>query len=127
MPTTSQPAPLAIIRLALVTGVVGLGAVVAMLHRPPMMDPSSVDAKLLGFALAGSALAGIGVALLLRRRIAVEPDAARRNSFLIASWAAGEAPGLFGGVVFMLTGQWIWFAIGLLAMLIAMLLSPMRD
>lgn len=127
MPTTSQSAPLAIIRLALVAGVVGLGAVVAMLHRPPTMDPSSMDAKLIGYAAAAFALGGIAVALLLRGRMAAEPNAARRNGLLIATWAAGEAPGLFGGVAFMLTGQWIWFAIGLLAMVITMLLSPIRD
>jgi hypothetical protein len=127
MPTTSRPAPLAIIRLALVGSVVSLGAVVALLHRPPTMNPSSIEARLIGYALAASALGAVVVALLLRGRVAVEPNEAKRQSLLIATWAAGEAPGLLGGVAFMLTGQWIWFAIGLLAMLIAMLLSPIRD
>jgi carbon monoxide dehydrogenase subunit G len=119
--------PMVIIRLALVVGVLMFGGVVALVHRPPVFSPSSIAATIFGYVETAGALGALALSLVMRRRVAAETDQAKRRGLLITSWAIAETPGLLGGVAFMLTGQWQWFAMGALAMGIAMLLSPIRS
>ena len=62
--------------------------------------------------------------LAMRGRVARAPDGLERNSGLIQLWAIGEAPALFGGVLFLLTNEPQWYGLGLLVMLTTFVLTP---
>jgi hypothetical protein len=124
MPPTTQVAPLALIRFALMASVVMFGVAIAVTHRPPILDPASKQAAILGYAVIAYAFASILVAFVRRGRIAGEANEPRRRGLLIMSWAISESAGLLGGVAYMLTGQWPSYAIGLAATLVGMMLSP---
>ena len=113
--TTLQPVQ--VIRLGLIGGVVMFGVVILFVHRQPGWTPATLPPAF-GYALVAYALATILIAMLMQRRVASEPDQARRMSLLLAGWSAGEAAGLFGGVIFFLTGEGLCYVIGLMAMAI---------
>jgi hypothetical protein len=81
---------------------------------------------ILGYVLIALAVSSIGFAVIMRGRIARESNAARQGQLLITTWAVAEAPALFGGVLTLLTGDWSCYFIGLVAMLVGMLLTPVR-
>lgn len=126
MALAKAPAPpIQLIRLALVAGVLLFGAVIVIVQRQPGWTPSSLPSAL-GFGLLAYALFAIAIISVMRRRIARESDPQRRGSLVLAASAVGEAAGLFGGVLFLLTGQSQWYLIGLAAMAISFALLGVR-
>jgi hypothetical protein len=126
MATNALIAPLVLIRLALAGGVFLFGAVGWFVHhRPGWTSAPSLPAAIryLQVALAVSA---VFAALVLRGRVANEPDPAKQNSLLITGWAIGESAALLGGVIFFLTPEWQWYALGLVAMFASFRLLPIR-
>lgn len=117
MPAANQRAlALQLIRLSLMAGVLIFGAVDLIVHRQPSWKPEALP-PVIGYALVAVAIVAVSIAVLLRGRLGREADPERRSALLIMGWAAGEGAGLFGAVIFFLTGQAQWYLFGLLAML----------
>jgi len=123
-PENPRPQPLQQIRLSLLAGVLLFGAVILFVHRQPNWKPGALAPAII-YALVACAILAVSIAAGLKGRVERERDPQRRAPLLIAGWAAGEAAALFGAVIFYITGQGQWYALGLLAMVISLAaLSP---
>lgn len=120
-PANPRVQPLQLIRLSLLAGVLMFGAVTLIVHRQPNWKPAVLPPAL-GYALVALAIVAVSIAVLLKGRLGGEADPERRGALLIVGWAVGEAAGLFGAVIFFLTGQGQWYLFGLLAMLCTLVL-----
>ncbi|HEV2146219.1 MAG TPA: hypothetical protein VGR37_02250 [Longimicrobiaceae bacterium] len=123
-PSGPRPAALALVRLAILTAVLGFGAVVWYLQRQPGWAPSAVDRDTLSYvSLAVWVLAGGGVLLVrsLQRR---QADPGRARPLLVAGWALGEVTALWGGVYYLLTGDPQRYFTGLIFLALVFLMFP---
>jgi len=124
MPAAKSPSQsLQLIRLSLMAGVLMFGAVTVIVHRQPSWKPEALPIALV-YALVAFTIVAVSVAAVLKGRVARESDPERRAGLLIIGWAVGEGAGLLGAVIFYLTGQGEWYALGLLAMASAFVLLP---
>jgi hypothetical protein len=114
--TTAKQSPqqIQLIRLSLMGSVLMFGAVILFVHRQPSWKPQTLPPAV-GYALVAYAIVAVLIARAMRGRVLREPDPQRRASLLLKGWAVGDAAGLAGGVIFMLTGQGQWYLLGLLA------------
>lgn len=119
---STSPAPAHMIRAALLTGVLLFGAAVWYVNRSattPRIDPSA--ATLFRFAfypvLLGS-IAGVYIVHTMRSRAAGYEG---RVSLTVVGWAVGEGAALFGGVIYLLTGDPLPYLAGLILFLGALL------
>ena len=125
-PRADGDAQLALIRISLLLGVLLLGAVSWFLHRDPARQPNNPESLVvLRRAMLGVWVLTIAALLALRPRLSRVTGAARR-SFLLIMWALGEGAALIGGVHFYLSGDARSFLGGLVVMLGAFLLFPIR-
>jgi hypothetical protein len=123
MPTTTQPMPLALLRMGLWSGVVLFGVVIWILHRQPGWTPHTM-AMPVKYVQALMSVLAVAIALAMRGRTNRETNDAQRNSRLLTLWAVGEAPALLGGVIFFVTGEPQSYVLGLFAMLTTLMLLP---
>lgn len=117
---------LAIIRLALLIGVLMFGAVTYYIQRSGEWRAAEPEAlATLRVALLATWVVAVLLLLVLRARLSrlVEPAG---RSMLIVAWAIGEGAALFGGVYYFLSGDGQWFIIGLFIMLASFILFPIR-
>lgn len=121
IPANARPQSLQLIRLSLFAGVLMFGAVTLVVHRQPSWKPG-VFPPMLGYVLVAYAIVAVSITLLLKGRVERESDPERRAAFLVAGWALGEGAGLFGAVLFYLSGQGQWYVFGLLTMVCAFVL-----
>ena len=121
----SSPQPVQLIRLALIGGVLMFGAVTLFIHAQPSWKPATLPSAT-SYALLACSIISVAIASAMRGRVLREPDPQRRASLLITGWSVGEAAGLFGGVVFFVTGQSQAYLLGLLAMLASFALLPTK-
>jgi hypothetical protein len=124
MPTNTQITPLALIRLGMAAGVLLFGVVVWIVHQQAKWTPASSLPAAIRIVQVALAVSAVFAAVFIRGRVAAESDLAKRNSLLITGWAVGEGSALLGGVIFFLTPEWQWYALGLLAMLASFRLLP---
>ena len=122
-PANQRPQSLQLIRLSLMSGVLMFGAIILFLHRQPTWTPGAL-APAITYAMVAYTIVAVSIVVLLKGRVGHEPDPQRRASLTIAGWAACEGAGLFGAVIFFLTGQGQWYALGVLAMVCAFVLLP---
>lgn len=120
---------LTIVRFAMLSGVLGFGAVAYALVRggAPM---SAAPATLRAMQFAGFALLAVSAAatILLRTRLGEVRDPGRQRAMCIAGYALGEAPALLGGVVWILGGGPMLFATALVVFILAIvMLAPRVD
>lgn len=126
---SSRPPPagtLAVVRIALLAGVLAFGAVVFFQQRGEgwrPADPGSLSS--LRTAMFAVWVGAAVLLIILRLRLSRLAEAAGR-SMLIVAWAIGEGAALFGGVYYMLSGDPQWFVIGLFIMLASFILFPIR-
>lgn len=124
-PGATPPRTLAIIRIAILLGVLAFGAITWFLHRRPGWTPipaQQADAlRRTGMVVWAVGLAGISL-LRLRWTRTEEPRARAQTG--IVGWAMAEVPALWGGVYYMLTGSVAWYAAGLLFLLLVFRLFP---
>jgi hypothetical protein len=134
MPANAPLRTLALIRIALLAGVLLFGGVCWYVHRagpPPPPAPSTLRAlRAVGMVVWAAAVVGIVVARLrldgaARRRGG--GAAAETANLRILAWAAGQAAALYGGVVYFLTGNPQWYVFGLTMMLGAFVVVPVRE
>lgn len=122
----ASPAALGVVRLGILGGVLAFGAVAWYITHQPGWSPRPVDRDPFFYAaLAIWAVATAGL-LLLRRRWQRETDPARRTPLLFVGWALGEVPAVWGGIFYLLTGEPQRYLTGLLFLVMAFLLLPVR-
>jgi hypothetical protein len=117
-----------IIRIAMLAGVLVFGAVAYVVRmggsQPALTGEGAHTLRLAGMVLWVIALLGlIGMRLLLRERI----ERGRDTQLPIIAWALAEAPALFGGVFFLMTGDWSIFAAGVVGLVAAFALFPVPE
>lgn len=122
-----SPAALAVIRLALLLGVLAFGAATTFLVRRGGLRPSPSDTlemlRMVGIALW---IAGIVGVVLLRVRGTRFAGRAGPATAAIAGWAIGEAIAIFGGVHYFLSGQPVWYLNGVLFLVATFVVFPLR-
>jgi hypothetical protein len=126
-PSAAPPAStLAVIRIALLVGVLMFGAVTYMVQRGDTWQAAGPDLlDTLRVALLATWVVAVLLLLVLRARLTRLTEVAGR-SVLIIAWAVGEGAALFGGVYYFLSGNPEWFIIGLFVMLASFILFPIR-
>jgi hypothetical protein len=70
--------------------------------------------------------AAVGIMIVQRRHLA-ENDPAKRSTLNIIAWAMAEATALFGGVHFLMVANPIPFLVGVVMMVAAFVIVPIRD
>ncbi|MBI1808826.1 MAG: hypothetical protein HYR75_02930 [Gemmatimonadetes bacterium] len=116
--------PLALIRTAMVAGVVVLAVGSYLVRRRALVEPPPGDTSPMLRTMALVA-AGIAAAALVALRVrSGSADAARRPTFTVLAWAAGEFAALAGLAAYLLTGVQGAAAPGLLVFALAMVMFP---
>lgn len=129
-PAAGPPSPtlqLAIIRLALLVGVLLFGGVIWFLQRQggsPAVDADAArGARLIALIWLVGSIAGLVTLLALTSRTVPE---ARRRTLSIVAWALGEGAALAGGVVYLIAADPRWYLGGLFVLLASFVLFPAR-
>ncbi len=105
-------------------GVLLFGVVILSVHRQPDWKPGTLPTAVV-YALVVYSILAVWIATMLKGRVGRERDPQQRGVWLLIGWAAGEGAALIGAVIFYITGQGQWYALGLLAMAISLvMLSP---
>ena len=128
IPSRRPPPPassLAVIRIALLAGVLMFGAVTYYVQRGPDWEPAAPDVLSTLYTVMLAVLVLAVVFLLVLRTRLGRSDKGER-SLLVVAWAIGESSALFGGVYYFLSGNAQWFIIGLFVMLGSFILFPIR-
>jgi hypothetical protein len=125
---TASPDALKLIRVALTAGVLLLGVAAFFIRSEPDREPVTPELettlRLVYSAIAMGALIGVAVLRNLHSRAA---DPQRRAALVIAGWASGEAPALFGGVTYLLTGDPLLYVVGVAILFVAFILIPLPE
>lgn len=116
---------LAIVRVAMLGGIVILGAVAIFLTKSGQVQPMA-DEILAPLRIAFVAILGIVVVTMFffrkkRRALTPEDDPTTVN---IIGWALGEAMAMFGAVILFLSGDLSYFFAGVVIMLVAFVFFP---
>jgi hypothetical protein len=116
---------LALIRIALLVGVLAFGGVVWYLRRSGSAS-YSVDPR--GLRLAGQAVWGLStLGVLVLFLAAGRAPAARRPTFSVIAWALGESTALYGGLFWLLLGDPQWYLYGVACLLLTYFIFPVRS
>jgi len=115
---------LGLIRIALLAGVLALGAIVWHLRRSGdtgyLVNPRTL--RVAGQAVWGSMTIGTLALFLLAGRAAPE----RRGSLSVIAWALGEATAIYGGLFWLLLGDSQWYLYGVGCLLLTYFIFPIR-
>ncbi len=128
-PASKAPAAvhLAIIRLAMLVGVLLFGGIIWFLRRQGSVAPLEADAaagaRLIAVVWLVGSIGGLVAMLALTSRDITE---ARRRTLSILAWALGEGAALAGGVVYLIAGDARWYVGGLFVLLASFVLFPAR-
>ncbi len=129
VPARRSPPPassLAVVRIALLVGVLMFGAVTYYVQRGANWEPAAPDVlSTLHTVMLAVLVLAVVLLLVLRSRLERRSEAGERT-MLIMAWAIGESAALFGGVYYFLSGNGQWFIIGLFVMLASFILFPIR-
>lgn len=116
------------IRFALAGGVLALGLVAFVVTW--RQSASAEAAALVGVltrvfvVVSGGALAGLLAFRALQLR---ERDRERGGRLALAAWATAETPALIGGIIFMMSGMALYYAVGFAILLLAFALVPIPE
>ena len=114
---------LAIVRIAILAGVLMFGGVIWFMQRDAGWTPVTPQFPVQPIALGLWTAAIVGV-LGLRAAWGKTNDVKRRVHFSIMAIAVAEAPALYGAVVYFLTGDPRLYLTGVFLMLTTLLLFP---
>ena len=116
---------LALIRIALLVGVLVFGGVVWYLRRTS--DPSyPVDPH--GLRVAGQAVWGLmTIGTLALFLLAGKATPERRATYSVIAWALGEATAIYGGLFWMMLGDPQWYLYGVACLLLTYFIFPVRN
>ena len=116
---------LALIRIALLVGVLVFGGIVWYLQRSNDLT-YSVDPR--GLRVAGQAVWGLmtlGTLGLFLAAGRATPE--RRATFSVVAWALGEATAIYGGLFWMMLGDSQWYLYGVACLLLTYFIFPIRN
>lgn len=116
---------LALIRIALLVGVLVFGGIVWYLQRSNDLT-YSVDPR--GLRVAGQAVWGLmtlGTLGLFLAAGRATPE--RRATFSVIAWALGEATAVYGGLFWMMLGDSQWYLYGVACLLLTYFIFPIRN
>jgi hypothetical protein len=116
---------LALIRIALLVGVLVFGGIVWYLQRSSDLT-YSVDPH--GIRVAGQAVWGLmtlGTLGLFLAAGRATPE--RRATFSVIAWALGEATAIYGGLFWMMLGDSQWYLYGVACLLLTYFIFPIRN
>ena len=116
---------LALIRIALLVGVLVFGGVVWYLRRT---GDASYGVNPHGLRVAGQAvwaLMTIGTLGLFLAAGKASPE--RRAAFSVVAWALGEATAIYGGLFWMMLGDPQWYLYGVACLLLTYFIFPVRN
>ena len=116
---------LALIRIALLVGVLVFGGIVWYLQRSNDLT-YSVDPR--GLRVAGQAVWGLmtlGTLGLFLSAGRATPE--RRATFSVIAWALGEATAIYGGLFWMMLGDSQWYLYGVACLLLTYFIFPIRN
>jgi len=117
---------LAMTRISYVLGVLLFGGVTFWLQRQGRLPPpaaSETTFRTIGYLIWPLGLAAI---LAIRSRVGRQPVLAKRAPWLTLGWAIGEGVALFGAVRYFAFGDPRSFVEGLLFLVLALILLPLR-
>jgi hypothetical protein len=115
---------LALIRIALLVGVLVFGGVAWYLHRSGETT-YAVDPR--GLRVAGQAVWGLmtfGTLGLFLAAGRASPE--RRAAFSVIAWALGEATAIYGGLFWLMLGDPQWYLYGVACLLLTYFIFPVR-
>ena len=115
---------LALIRIALLVGVLVFGAIIWYLQRSGW-ESVAVDPR--GLRVAGQAVWGLmtlGTLGLFLAAGRASPE--RRAAFSVVAWALGEATAIYGGLFWMMLGDRQWYLYGVACLLLTYFIFPIR-
>jgi hypothetical protein len=122
-------AQLAVVRLAMLAGILLFGAVSWWTRRSATssrtVDPQMAEI-LAVLPLAGGVVALIA-AVLLRRALSGERDARKQGSLRVIGWATGEMAAMVGAVGYFLTGNVTSYLIGLAVLVFTFIALPLPE
>ena len=116
---------LALIRIALLVGVLVFGAIIWCLQRSGW-ESSGVDPR--GLRIAGQAVWGLmtlGTLGLFLAAGRASPE--RRAAFSVVAWALGEATAIYGGLFWIMLGDRQWYLYGVACLLLTYFIFPIRN
>lgn len=121
-----RSATLRIVRIALLSGVLMFGGVAYYLTQQNggLAPESAGPLQIVNIVLLVAAAAAL---LVIQRRHLAERDPGKRTTLNIMAWAFGEATALFGGVHYMMVGNAIPYLVGVVMMVAAFVVVPIRD
>ena len=123
----ARTSTLALIRAALLIGVLVMGGIMWLVRRQGGQPAAPVETlamlRTLGFVWWGVALAGMLVLLFRSRRQRVGAPVPRLN---IIGWTLAELPALHGAIYYLSSGDLRWYVNGLYLLLASFLLFPIR-
>jgi hypothetical protein len=120
-------ARLLVIRTGLLLGVLVFGAVTWYLRRAGSLETIAANVtERLGYVFIAMAVGVIGALFALRMRVQSVTDARQQFALYIAGYAAAEGAALFGGVIWYLGGVREWYIAGLVLMVVAFQMLPIR-
>lgn len=124
--STLPPQTLRLLRLAMLAGILAIGAVLWFVAREqaPVLDAERAGMVQIGFYVL--AHVALGAMLLLRKPFRAAGPA-QRGMLFIAGHAIGELPAVLGAVCILLLGTAVPFAVGLLVFLVAFLFFPLDE
>lgn len=128
-PSAAGVAPLPLIRIALLAGVLLFGVVIWVAHRGGRVepaDPSTLHSLRQIGSIVWLAVMVAEVALFLIGLRGRSRGLAAQQSQRMMAWAAGESVALFGGVYYYLSNDAQWYAYGLLFFVLVLLAFPAR-
>ena len=118
---------LSLIRIALLVGVLVFGGVLYYLRQDPSRPAPSAEMvstlRLAGTIIWATAVVGVLALSAMAKR---QRDPSALVSFSIAGWALGEMTALYGGVVYLLTGNPRWYLYGVACLLLTFVAFPVR-
>lgn len=116
---------LALIRIALLVGVLVFGGVVWYLRRS---DAASYAVDPRGLRVAGQAVWGLATVGVLALFLAAErAPAERRANLSVIAWALGESTAIYGGLFWLLLGDSQWYLYGVACLLLTYFIFPVRN
>ena len=116
---------LALIRIALLVGVLAFGGVVWLMRRT---SEPSYAVNPLGLRIAGQAVWGLmTIGTLALFLLAAKASAERRATYSVVAWALGEATAVYGGLFWMMLGDSQWYLYGVACLLLTYFIFPVRN
>lgn len=118
---------LLLIRTAMLLGVLLFGAVTWYLQRQGSLETIEAgQTRLLTYVFMALVATALATLFALRARLASARDAARQFTLYIAGYAVAEGAALFGGVIWFIGGAREWYIAGLVLMVVAFQILPVR-